>query len=46
MLAEFRTIFGDERADYGDALQTYYKKGAPKDWEKSFISKYATSHPW
>jgi hypothetical protein len=27
-------------------LQNYYKKGAPANWQKSFISKYATSHPW
>lgn len=46
MLEEFRTIFGDERANYGDSLQLYYKNGVPKGWEKSFISKYATSHPW
>lgn len=46
VLTEFRTIFGDERLNYSDALQEYYKKGAPNDWQKSFISGYATSHPW
>jgi hypothetical protein len=46
VLAEFRTIFGDERLNYSEALQEYYKKGAPKDWQKSYISGYATSHPW
>lgn len=46
VLEEFRTIFGDERADYGEALQLYYKVGAPSKWEASFISKYATSHAW
>ncbi|MFD2914193.1 zinc-binding metallopeptidase family protein [Psychroserpens luteus] len=45
-LEEFRTIFGDERVNYGEALQLYYKVGAPSKWETSFISKYATSHAW
>ncbi|TXD50730.1 MULTISPECIES: putative zinc-binding metallopeptidase [unclassified Polaribacter] len=45
-LAAYRTIFGNEEKNYGDALKEYYKKGAPKDWQKSFISKYATSHSW
>ena len=46
ILAEYRTIFGDESQDYSEALQSYYKEGAPKDWQKSFISAYATSHSW
>ncbi|WP_178988557.1 zinc-binding metallopeptidase family protein [Winogradskyella schleiferi] len=46
VLAEFRTIFGNEELDYSQALQTYYKEGAPKDWQKSYISEYATSHAW
>jgi hypothetical protein len=41
-----RQIFGDDRADYGEALQTYYARGAPSDWPERFISAYATSHPW
>ncbi len=46
VLEEFRTIFGDERENYSEALQLYYKVGAPSKWETSFISKYATSHAW
>ena len=46
LLREFREIFGDERADYGDALEEHYAKGAPTDWARSYISTYATSHPW
>ncbi|NRD20033.1 putative zinc-binding metallopeptidase [Winogradskyella eckloniae] len=46
VLAQFRSIFGNESQDYSEALQTYYKTGTPKDWQKSYISKYATSHPW
>ncbi|MFT4733879.1 MAG: hypothetical protein ACI9DJ_002917 [Algoriphagus sp.] len=46
ILVEFRSIFGDERASYADALKLYYKQGAPTHWDQSFISKYATAHPW
>tara|TARA_R110002167_G_scaffold247108_3_gene452679 strand:- start:328 stop:1371 length:1044 start_codon:yes stop_codon:yes gene_type:complete len=46
VLMAFRSIFGNEEQSYSDALQTYYKNGAPSDWRDSFISKYATSHPW
>jgi len=42
----FRTVFGDETADYDQALQSYYQQGAPADWPQRFISAYATSHPW
>ena len=45
-LTEFRELFGDERADYGDALNTYYEGGAPQDWQSRFISQYASAHPW
>jgi hypothetical protein len=45
-LNEFREIFGDERAEYGEALQHYYASGAPADWAKNFVSAYATAHPW
>jgi hypothetical protein len=41
-----RRIFGDERADYGAALDAYYANGAPPNWQDNFISAYATSHPW
>ncbi|MGJ8549639.1 MULTISPECIES: putative zinc-binding metallopeptidase [Winogradskyella] len=46
ILSEFRTIFGNETLNYSEALQTYYKSGPPKDWRKSYISAYATAHPW
>jgi len=45
-LDEFRQIFGDERAEYDQALQGYYKSGAPADWPEHFITGYATAHPW
>lgn len=42
----FRSVFGDERVDYGAALDTYYAQGAPERWPQHFISAYATAHPW
>ena len=45
-LEPFRALFGDETADYGDSLKTYYDNGPPSDWRGGFISAYATSHPW
>jgi hypothetical protein len=45
-LEAFRAVFGDERADYGEALKRHYSQGAPADWADHFISTYATSHPW
>jgi hypothetical protein len=41
----FRSMFGDERPDYGQALQTYYAAGPPADWQSRFISAYASAHP-
>ena len=46
VLTAFRAIFGDEQPNYTDALQKYYKERAAGNWQESFISKYATSHPW
>jgi hypothetical protein len=41
-----RSIFGDDRADYAEALKRHYDEGAPADWQNSYISAYATAHPW
>jgi hypothetical protein len=46
LLAQFRERFGDERASYEAALERHYQQGAPGDWGESFISAYATMHPW
>ncbi|GAB3681345.1 zinc-binding metallopeptidase family protein [Salinisphaera aquimarina] len=43
---EYRALFGDERADYGAALQQHYSQGAPADWQAHFVTPYASSHPW
>ena len=42
----FRELFGDERADYQEALARHYEEGAPAGWEQTHISAYATMHPW
>jgi len=41
-----RTLFGDERASYADALKRNYEQGPPADWAQRCISAYATMHPW
>jgi hypothetical protein len=45
-LESFRQLFGDEQADYQQALQRHYESGPPADWQDAFISAYATCHPW
>lgn len=42
----FRQLFGDERPDYGDALEAHYANGPPPDWHEYFVSGYASAHPW
>ncbi len=42
---EYRQLFGDERADYAEALNRHYSNPAA-DWHLNFISAYASSHPW
>jgi hypothetical protein len=41
-----RLLFGDERADYAQALQRHHGQGPPPDWGQRHISAYASSHPW
>jgi hypothetical protein len=41
-----RQLFGDERASYAEALKRNYEQGPPADWANSYISSYATMHPW
>jgi hypothetical protein len=41
-----RKLFGDERASYSEALKRNYEQGPPPDWPLSYISAYATMHPW
>lgn len=45
-LTQCRELFGDETVSYSDAIARHYTFGAPDGWEDSFISEYATMHPW
>jgi hypothetical protein len=42
----FRTLFGDERADYAAALAAHYARNPADGWQDSFVSFYASAHPW
>jgi len=46
VLGDFRAHFGDESADYQAALDRHYAFGPPAGWQTSFVSAYATMHPW
>jgi hypothetical protein len=45
-IARSRELFGDENADYQAAIDRHYADGPPEDWEASYISTYATMHPF
>lgn len=45
LLESFRTVFGDERPNYGIALQHFHFNGPPPDWQGTFVSAYAAVHP-
>ena len=45
-LGEFRELFGDERLNYNRALNRYYREGPIANWQDSFVTAYASSHPW
>ncbi len=45
-LPGFREVFGDERADYAQALEQHYRDGPRPDWHGRYVSSYAASHPW
>ena len=42
----FRTLFGDETADYAAAVSRHYENGPASDWPGRFVSAYASMHPW
>ncbi|MGJ8652514.1 MAG: zinc-binding metallopeptidase family protein [Opitutaceae bacterium] len=46
LLTQFRALFGDERADYGEALKKHYEDGPVQGWESIYVSSYAAAHPW
>jgi hypothetical protein len=42
----FRALFGDESADYAEAVKRHYEQGARPDWMQDCVSAYAAMHPW
>ncbi|MCB1692597.1 MAG: putative zinc-binding peptidase [Pseudomonadales bacterium] len=46
LIRKFRKLFGDERSDYDACIATYYQTGPLPNWQTSFVSAYASSHPW
>ncbi|OAB61268.1 hypothetical protein AY599_27040 [Leptolyngbya valderiana BDU 20041] len=45
-LDRIRSCFGDERQDYAAALDRYYSEGPREDWHDTYVSAYASAHPW
>jgi hypothetical protein len=45
-LGDFRRQFGDETANYDNALKQHYEHGPASDWPQRFLSSYASVHPW
>ncbi|HEX4447983.1 MAG TPA: putative zinc-binding metallopeptidase [Polyangiaceae bacterium] len=45
-LPRFRDLFGDPDKSYAAELERHYKQGPPPNWQESFVSTYATMHPW
>ena len=43
---EFSELFGDASIDYQEALDLHYKNGPVEGWRESYISGYASSHPF
>ena len=41
-----RELFGDESKDYQGEIDRHYAEGPPAGWESSYISSYATMHPF
>ena len=44
--AAFRSLFGDERIDYREALARNYEGAQRAHWADKHVSAYAASHPW
>jgi hypothetical protein len=46
LMTRSRELFGDESVDYQEAIDRHYSQGPPPHWEASYISTYATMHPF
>jgi hypothetical protein len=45
-LAVFRDVFGDDTADYAQALEQHYFRVDDGAWRDDHVSFYAAAHPW
>lgn len=45
-LQAFRALFGDERTNYQQSLNSHYNDSASPAWHGQYVSAYAASHPW
>jgi hypothetical protein len=47
-LGACRALFGDDSADYAEAVKAHYDSSTEEDesWRTSYISRYATMHPY
>lgn len=45
-LPAFRALFGSEKLDYATCVARHYANNPPQDWPVSYVSAYATMHPW
>jgi hypothetical protein len=45
-IAAFTEVFGDPTQNYDVALQDHYANGPQPDWQQTYISAYASAHPW
>lgn len=46
LVEQARELFGDESVDYQGAIDRHYSEGPPADWELSYLTSYATMHPF
>jgi hypothetical protein len=45
-LERWRSVFGDERRNYDEALRDHYEAGPTPGWRSRHVSEYAAAHPW
>lgn len=44
---QFHNTFGNhESPTYEEAMSDYYRSGPKHNWQESFVSAYASAHPW
>lgn len=46
LLQRCRGLFGDERIDYQAEIDRHYASGPPAGWPESYLTTYATMHPY